>query len=115
KAALRQSIAGLPIGTQFWYDERLRRQREWLELVRLVQRERPPRERIMSLLRDYAAQFDLPNEPARQLQAQALRRNSAELFLARRAMATPEQRAHVQHKLEDLIEDFTVLSREGPP
>jgi len=114
KAALRLIIAGLPIGTQFWYDERLRRQREWLELVRQVQRDHPPRERIMSLLREYAAQFDLPNEPARLLQAQALRRHSAELFLAILAMTTAEQRVHVQHKLEDLIEDFTVLSREGP-
>lgn len=115
KAALRQVIAGLPIGTQFWYDERLRRQREWLELVRLVQRERPPRERIMQLLREYAAQFDLPNESARLLQAQALRRNSAELFLAILGVATPAQKAHAQHKLEDLIEDFTLLSREGSP
>lgn len=115
KAALWQVIEDQPIGTQFWYDERLRRQREWLDLVRLVQRERPPRERVMQLLREYAAQFDLPNDPARLLQAQALRRNSAELFLAILGVATPAQKAHAQHKLEDLIEDFTLLSREGSP
>ena len=111
KAALRQMIDGQSAGSRFWYDERLRRQREWLELVRLVQRERPPRERIIQWLRDYAARFDMPAEPARLAQAQALRRASAELAVAILAMTTPTQRANAQHKLDELIRDFTDLSQ----
>lgn len=110
KVRLRQVIDGQPIGTQFWYDERLRRQREWLDLVRLVQRDHPQRERVVQLLHEYAARFDLPADPARLAQAQALRRNAAELFVAIHAVTTPEQRAHAQHKLDDLIGDFTALS-----
>jgi len=112
KAALRRLIDGQASGSQFWYEERLRRQREWLDLVRLVQRERPPRERIVQLLRDYAARFDLPTEPVRLAQAKALRLAAAELAVAVQAMTTPAQRAHAEHKLGDLIRDFTELSQD---
>lgn len=112
KAALRRMIDGQSAGSQFWYDERLRRQREWLSLARQVQRERPPREQVVKLLRDYAAHFDLPLDPARLAQAQALRRASAELSVAVLAMTTPAQRAHAQHKLGDLMRDFTELAQE---
>ncbi|MFA4970266.1 MAG: DUF6279 family lipoprotein [Sulfuritalea sp.] len=112
KSAMRRLIDGQASGSQFWYEERLRRQREWLDLVRLVQRERPPRERIMQLLRDYAARFDLPADPARLAQATALRRAAAELAVAIHAMTTHAQRAHAGHKLGDLIRDFTDLSQD---
>ena len=113
KTVLRQMIDGQAAGSQFWYEERLRRQREWLALARQVQRDRSPREQVLRLLRDYAARFDLPSDPVRLQQAQALRRASAELVVAVLAMATPEQRTHLQHKLGDLMRDFTELSREG--
>ncbi|MCX7174961.1 MAG: DUF6279 family lipoprotein [Proteobacteria bacterium] len=110
--AVRKIIDGQPIATRFWYDERLRRQREWLDLMRLVQRERPPRDRVIQLLHEYAARYDLPGDPARLLQARTLRRHSAALFVGIHAIATPAQRAHALHKLGDLISDFTALSRE---
>ncbi len=111
EAALRRLIAGQDPGTQFWYEERLRRQRELLDLMRQVQRERLPRERIITLLRDYAARFDLPSDPARLARALAMRRASAELAVAIHAMMTPDQRAHARQKLDDLIHDFTELSQ----
>ena len=110
-ASLRQLVAGQSAGSQFWYEERLRRQREWLDLLRLVERERPPRDKAIQLLRDYAARFDLPADPARLSQAVALRRAAAELAVAIHALTTPAQRAHARHKLDDLIHDFTELSR----
>jgi len=113
--ALTQAIEGQAIATQFWYDERLRRQREWLELMRLVQRDRPPRDRLIELLHEYAARFDAPGDAVRLRQERALRRNSAELILRIHAMTTAKQRAHAQHKLGDLISDLTDLSRQGHP
>ncbi|MDP2822646.1 MAG: DUF6279 family lipoprotein [Sulfuritalea sp.] len=113
KTALRQMIDGQTAGSQFWYEERLRRQRDWLDLVRQVQRERPPRERIMQMLSDYAARFDMPGDPARLAHAVALRRAAAELAVAIHAMTSPAQRAHAEHKLGELIRDFTELSQEG--
>jgi len=112
QAALRQLVEGQNPGTRFWYDERLRRQREWLDLVRKVQSERPPRERTIQRLRDYAAGFDLPVDPARLPQALALRRASAELAVAIHALTTPAQRAHAQQRIDDLIRDLTELSQE---
>jgi predicted TIM-barrel fold metal-dependent hydrolase len=109
---LRQLVEGQNPGTRFWYDERLRRQREWLDLVRKVQSERPPRERTIQRLRDYAAGFDLPVDPARLPQALALRRASADLAVAIHALTTPAQRAHAQQRIDDLIRDLTELSQE---
>jgi hypothetical protein len=112
KTALRRMIDGQSTGSQFWYDERLRRQRDWLSLARQVQRDRPPREQVIRLLRDYAARFDMPVDPARLAQAQALRRASAELAVAVLAMTSPAQRTHAQQKLGDLMRDFTELSQD---
>ncbi|MCX7148535.1 MAG: DUF6279 family lipoprotein [Rhodocyclales bacterium] len=113
KATLQKLIDGQSAGSQFWYEERLRRQRDWLALVRQVQRERPPRERIIQLLRDYAARFDLPADPVRLAEAVALRRASAEIAVAIHAMTTAAQRAHAEHKLDDLIHDFTELLQDA--
>lgn len=115
KAAMRRLIDSQPTGSQFWYEERLRRQREWLGLVRLVQSERPPHERIMQLLREYAARFDMPADPARRVQALALRRGSAELAVAIHALTTPMQRTHADLKLEDLMRDLSDLSHDSDP
>lgn len=112
KDALRQLINSQSAGSQFWYEERLRRQRDWLALVRQVQRERPPREQIIELLRDYAARFDLPADPVRLARAVTLRRASAEIAVAIHAMSTATQRAHAQQKLDELVRDFTELSQE---
>ncbi|MDA8259390.1 MAG: DUF6279 family lipoprotein [Betaproteobacteria bacterium] len=111
EAALRRMVDAQDPGSQFWYEERLRRQRDWISLVRQVQRERPPRERVIQMLRDYATRFDLPTEPARLAQAIALRHASAELAVAIHALMTPSQREHARSKLDDLIHDFTQLSR----
>lgn len=111
KAALRKLVDGQSAGSQFWYEERLRRQREWLDLVRLVQRERAARDRVIQLLRNYAARFDLPGDPARLSRATALRRASAELAVSIHTMTTAAQRAHAQHKLGELMQDFTELSQ----
>jgi hypothetical protein len=111
--ALRQLIDGQSAGSQFWYEERLRRQRDWLDLVRQAQRDRPPREKLVQQLRDYAARFDLPTDPARLARATALRRASAELTVAIHALTTAAQRAHAQQKMDDLIHDMSELSQEG--
>lgn len=109
--ALRRMVEAQDPGGRFWYEERQRRQRELLELMRQVQRESPPRERIVKLLRDYIDRFDLPADPARLARALAMRRASAELTVAILAMATPAQRDHARLKFDDLIHDFTELSK----
>lgn len=113
QAELRRMIEHQPADGQFWHDERLRRQRQWLALVSRIQRDQPPRERAIGWLRDYVASFDLPTDPAAAAMVLALRRAGAELTVSILAMATPDQRAHARHKLGDLIHDFEELAREG--
>jgi hypothetical protein len=109
--ALRRMVEAQDPGGQFWYDERLRRQRELLDLMRQVQRDRPPRERIIALLRDYTARFDLPPIRRGGRRRRPCAVASAELTVAILAMATPAQRAHAGQKFDDLIHDFTELSK----
>lgn len=111
ESSLRRMVEAQDAGAQFWFDERLRRQRELVDLMRQVQRERSPRERIIKLLNDYTARFDLPADPARLARAQVMRRASADLTVAVLAMATPMQRDHARQKFDDLIHDFTELSK----
>lgn len=111
ESTLQRMVEAQDPGGQFWFDERLRRQRELLDLMRQVQRERPPRERTIALLRDYSARFDLPADPVRLRRALTMRRASAELTVAILAMATPTQRDHAQKKFDDLIHDFAELSK----
>lgn len=106
--ALQGLVAGQVGGLSFWYDDRLRRQREWLELVRKVAHERLSLEQTIDLLGNYEKRFFLESD-----KAQALRRKAAEFTVAIHAMTTPEQRAHAQHKLGDLIKDLAELSREN--
>jgi len=113
EAAIRRLIDAQPTGSQFWFDERLRRQREWLDLVRKVQRERPARDAVITLLRDYAERFDIPAEPTRRAQAIALRRASAELAVAMHALTTKAQRDHARLKFDDLIRELGELSQEN--
>ena len=111
EAALRRMVEARDPGAQIWYEERLRRQRELLDLMRQVQRERPPRERIVALLRDYIARFDLPADPARLARVRAVRRDTAELTVAIHAMMGPAQRAHALQKFDDLMHDLTELAK----
>jgi hypothetical protein len=113
QATIRRLVEAQPTGAQFWYEERLRRQREWLDLARKVQAERPPRERVIALLRDYVARFDLPSDPARRATALAHRRAGAELAAAIQALTTPAQREHAWHKFDDLTREIGELAQEG--
>lgn len=113
EAAIRRLIDAQPTGSQFWFDERLRRQREWLEIVRKVQRERPARDAVVAMLRDYAERFDIPVEPARRAQAIALRRSSAELAVAMHALTTKGQRDRARLKFDDLIRELGELAQEN--
>lgn len=113
EASIRRLIDAQPTGTQFWYDERLRRQRDWLELVRKVQREKPPRAAVIAMLLDYAENFDLAADPARRTAATAMRRSGAELGAAIHGLTTKEQRDRARHKFDDLIREMTELAQEG--
>jgi hypothetical protein len=110
EAAARRLVDAQPTGSQFWFDERLRRQREWLDLARKVQQDRPSRTEVIALLRDYAERFDMPVDPARRATALGMRRAGAELAVAIHGLTTKAQREHARHKIDDLIKDMTELA-----
>jgi len=106
--ALQGLAAGQVSGLSFWYEDRLRRQKEWLELVRRVVQERLSLEQTIELLRHYEKRFFLESD-----RALALRRKTAELTVAIHVITTPEQRAHARQKFGELITDLVELSRQN--
>lgn len=113
EAAFRQLVDAQPSGAQFWYEERLRRQNELLDLARKIQAEKTSRERAMALLRDYADRFDMPTDPSRRATALALRKESSELAAAIQALTTPAQREHARTRFDDLIREIGELTQEA--
>jgi hypothetical protein len=113
QAAIRRLVDAQPTGIQFWYEERQRRQRDWLDLVRKVQAEKLPRERVIVLLRNYVERFDLPSDPGRRATALAHRRAGAELTASIQAMTTPAQREHARLKFDDLVREIGEIAQEG--
>lgn len=113
QAAIRQLVDAQPSGAQFWYEERLRRQGELLELARKVHTEKTSRERTIALLRDYADRFDIPADPTRQATALGLRKASSELAAAIQSLTTPGQREHARHKFDDLIREIGEIAQEA--
>jgi hypothetical protein len=108
---IRQLSEALPLNNEYWYRERLRRQQEWLDIVRQAQGGKADRDKLQRLLREYAERFDKSPDEKRRAHAEALRTASAEMTAAVMNMATPDQRAYAARRLEGWAKDFEALSR----
>lgn len=112
KEIIRKSLASRPTDATWWIDERERRQREFIALLRKIQAERPTEEVAARWVRSYFAHLNIPSEAERRTRAESYRRGSAELIAQLINHATPEQRLKLDKKLNDYAQDFRSLA--GP-
>ena len=110
KEIIRKSLANRPTDATWWIDERERRQREFLTLLRKIQADRPTEEVAARWLRTYFTQLNVAPEAERRARAESYRRGSAELIAQLINHATPEQRAALDKKLNDYAQDFRSLA-----
>lgn len=110
KGIIRKSLASRPTDATWWIDERERRQREFLALLRKIQADRPTEEVAARWLRTYFAHLNVAPETDRRARAESYRRGSAELIAQLINHATPEQRAALDKKLSDYAQDFKALA-----
>jgi len=107
---IRKSLASRPTDATWWIDERERRQREFLALLRKIQAERPTEEVATRWLRTYFAHLNVPSEAERRTRTESYRRGSAELIAQLINHATPEQRLKLDKRLSDYAQDFRSLA-----
>lgn len=110
KAIIRKSLANRPTDATWWIDERERRQREFIALLRKIQADRPTEELAARWLRAYFTQLNVAPDAERRSRAESYRRGSAELVAQLINQATPEQRAALDKKLNDYAQDFRSLA-----
>lgn len=113
KDIIRKSLASRPTDATWWIDERERRQREFIALLRKIQSDRPTEEVATRWLRTYFTQLNAAQETDRRTRAEAYRRGSAELIAQLINHATPEQRAALDKKLNDYAQDFKSLAPQA--
>lgn len=110
KEIIRKSMANRPNEATWWIDERERRQREFIALLRKIQAEHPTEQVAERWLRTYFAQLNVSPDAERRARAESYRRGSAELIAQLINHATPEQRATLDKKLSDYAQDFRALA-----
>jgi hypothetical protein len=113
KDLIRKSFASRPTDATWWIDERERRQREFIVLLRKIQADRPSEEVAARWMRTYFTQLNVPPDSERRARTEAYRRGSAELVAHLINTATPEQRAMLDKKLNDYAQDFRSLAAQN--
>lgn len=112
EAQLRKASDARPLDNEIWLQERVLRQKKIVALLRRVQQEKLNKEQTMSaihgLLREF---FDRMDAPDRKAFFDAYVDNTTKFILAAIRIATPEQKAHAQKRMQGWIGDFNALSQ----
>jgi hypothetical protein len=111
EAILRQASDARPLDNDIWLQERKMRQQRIVALLRKIQQEKLNKEQTMAavhnLLRDF---FDRFEAPERKAFFDAYMDSTSRYILTAIRIATPEQKAHAQKRMQGWIEDFNALA-----
>ncbi|MGH6623474.1 MAG: DUF6279 family lipoprotein [Burkholderiaceae bacterium] len=110
REALRTALLQRPAAAEWWIEERERRQRELVRVLRRIQSEQPSVAVATGWLRDYFAELRSSPDPQRRAKMDEFRRSNAELIATLINSASPAQRAHLSAKLGGYAEDFSALA-----
>jgi hypothetical protein len=109
EARLREMSRALPLITEQRYQERLRRQNEFLALLQ----QRRQTETFAPRLRDWLLDWDKTRSPAYQLQYTQFMQGSARMYVASLQTLTQEQRQHVISVLQRYQQTFRDLAAQS--
>ncbi len=114
ETTIRRAIAPVVQGAEARYAERIKRQQEWLALVRQVQAEHPPKAQVLAMLKRYGDHWQ--NPPGQERNARREADNEAGLALTATIanLATAEQKSHAAERLQKWIDDANALMRGRP-
>ena len=113
KAALRKVSDARPLNNEALLEERMLRQRKIVTLLRRIQQEKPSKEVAMGwirgLIKEVFARFE---SPERKAFYDANIEGSIQMILTATRLATPEQKAHLQKRMQGWINDFQALASQ---
>ena len=111
EAALRRASDLRPLDNQQWLEERQYRQRRILALLQEVQQKKLNREqttvRVQGLMRELFTRMESPERKA--FYDASLEHTTTYILTALR-LATPQQKAHAQQRMQGWINDFEALA-----
>ena len=111
---IRKASDARPLDNEIWLNERKRRQNAILTLVRKVKQEKLSKEATIPLINTLIKDsFNrLENSEHKQF-FEASEQGSLQLILTVVKIATPEQKAHAQKRMQGWIDDFRSLAAEA--
>ena len=97
----------LPMNQRLRQEDRMRRQREFLQLM--AQRDDP--RQFAERVRNFMTGWEQGRNPEYQRLWEQWARKQAEFYVAVYRMLTPQQRAEVERRIQNYIDDFTRLAQ----
>jgi hypothetical protein len=114
KDILRKASDARPMDSEIFLDERMRRQKKIVALLRKVQQEKLNKEatqkEVNALMRDVFDRFDAPERKAF---FDSYIDSTSKFVLTAIKIATPEQKAHAQKRMQGWIDDFNKLAADA--
>jgi len=111
EASIRKMSDARPLDYEIWMAERLRRQQEMLQMLRKIQAEKPPRETVSRMIREFVARsFENFTYAENKAFFDDSTDGMARMIATIVNVATPEQKAHAIKRLQKWIEDCHALA-----
>ncbi|MEO7496943.1 MAG: DUF6279 family lipoprotein [Massilia sp.] len=113
EAALRKASDVRPMDNEIWLEERIRRQKRILEVLRKVQKEKLSKDATIAQLHTLVREiFDRFESPERKAFYDAYIDGTVQMILTATRIATPAQKAHAQKRMQGWIDDFNNLAAD---
>jgi len=109
---IRQLSDARPFNNEIVVGERQRRQQELVAILTKVERDKPPREAVIAMLKSYADRFEKNPDPVKRAFLASLRQSTEAMDAAIQNLSTTVQRKRAVAKLQDWIDDFRSLSTD---
>ena len=114
EATLRKVSDARPLNNAIWLDERIIRQKKILSVLRKVQKDKLGKEATTGLIQDLIKQlFGRLESPERKAFYDSHLDGSTQMMLTAIKIATPEQKAHAQKRMQGWIDDFNALATQN--
>jgi hypothetical protein len=114
EAVLRKASDARVLDNNIWFDERVRRQKRIVAVLRKVQQEKLSKDATIAALHNLIKElFDRFEAPERKAFFDTYTDQTIQMILAAVKIATPAQKAHAQKRMQGWIEDFNVLASDA--
>lgn len=113
EAALRKASDARALNNDIWLDERVRRQKRIVAVLRKIQQDKLNKDATIAQLHGLVRElFDRMDAPDRKAFFDAYEEQTIQMILTAVKIATPAQKANAQKRMSGWIEDFNVLSTQ---